>query len=555
MGKLGHSEADPNRLNDSLCWRVVAVLLVFSSVGIGFCQQDTKPSFHLNLATARPIAISDDTTNLFPNFITSVRCQSAANAEAKARAIPLFIPLGSSSIRNFVSSCDSGSLFESVADDGPESAGKLSSSRTSIESSLIELSSSEPEHQSDKVQWKSLIESSSMYLGTMHGFRLATEQGTRSALHNSVFGGYFRALGSMHGWSDGDGYFENYLGHPIEGAVASYIWIHNDPKYRTVEFGKRRDYWMSRLRAYAYAWAFSEQFEIGLTSEASVGQIQRYCCAYGFVDHVVTPNFGMIWVVGGDILDRYVVRRTEDRTSNVAIRAIVRAALNPPLTFANIMTLQVPWHRENRPGVRSYSGDLYTHQPTHAEAEPSALPHTPKFELTAAIPTLTRYGNLSCLGGRGIVGFRISDSWQWSGEVGGCTLGNDRPSGWSGDSLTFLMGPQWVSHTESPWSPYFHVRFGGQKITQDYCLKYEKSKVLTEEKLCKTDPTGYVKHYESTGVAFSTGTGVDLRINRILEARLVSFDYIHSWLARVGGTDFNQGFRFSAGLGLKVGTW
>jgi hypothetical protein len=462
----------------------------------------------------------------------------------------LFEQFDSSSILGFFPSCSGGS-FDLVTDDIPESPAEVSSSK----SSFIQPASSPEERQSDKVQWKSLMGASSMYLGVMHGFRVATEKGTRDALHNSVFGGYFRALGSMHGWSDGDGYFENYLGHPIEGGVASYIWIHNDPKYRTVEFGKSRDYWMSRLRAYSYAWAFSEQFEIGLTSEASIGQVQRYCCAYGFVDHVVTPNFGMLWVVGGDILDRYVVRKAEDRTSNMAIRAILRTGLAPPLTFANIMTLQFPWHRENRPGIRSYSGSLYTHQPTHAEADPSVLPHIPKFELTAAIPTLTRYGNLSCLGGRGIAGFRMSDSWQWTGEAGGCTLGNDRPSGWSGDSLTFLTGPQWVSHTESAWSPYFHVRFGGQKITQDYCLQYEKSKTLREEKLCKTDPTGYTKHYESTGVAFSTGTGVDLRINRVLEARLVSFDYIHSWLGHVAGTDFNEGFRFSVGLGLKVGTW
>src|SRR5215469_14506968 len=27
----------------------------------------------------------------------------------------------------------------------------------------------------------------------------------------------------MHGWSDGDGYYKNYLGHPIQGAVSGYI--------------------------------------------------------------------------------------------------------------------------------------------------------------------------------------------------------------------------------------------------------------------------------------------------------------------------------------------
>ncbi len=553
MEKSGDIELIPKRPKGSLCgWTLAAILLIGESFGVGFCQQSTNPSYELSRATPRLLATSDDASNLFPNPL--IGCENAFNADPETHAFSLSTQLDPySSILDFFPTCTSAS-YGSVIFDVEKSQAELFS-RTNNKSALINKPLSDGERQNDKVQWKPLMGASSMYLGIMHGFRIATEEGTRTALHNSVFGGYFRALGSMHGWSDGDGYFENYLGHPIEGGVASYIWIHNDPKYRTVEFGKSRDYWMGRLRAYAYAWAFSEQFEIGLTSEASIGQIQRYCCAYGFVDHVITPNFGMIWVVGGDMLDRYVVRKTEDRTRNLVVRALVRSGLNPPLVFANLMTLQAPWHRENRPGIRSYSGELYTHQLGHAETDPSALPHIPTFELTATVPTLTRYGNLSCLGGGGEAGFRISDSWQWTGEVGGCTLGNDRPSGWSGDSLTFLTGPQWVRHTESHWTPYFRVRIGGQKITQDYCLEYEESKVLTEKKLCKTDSTGYAKHYESTGIAFSTGTGVDLRINRALEARLISFDYVHSWLAPVAGTDFNQGFRFSVGLGLKVGTW
>ena len=115
----------------------------------------------------------------------------------------------------------------------------------------------------------------------------------------------------MHGWSDGDGYYENYLGHPVQGSVSAYIWIHNDVKYRNVEFGKNPDYWKSRLRAYAYAWAFSEQFEIGLLSEASIGQIQRYCCQYGFVDHADAKRENSLTQKGpsiGQLLDPNVTQ-------------------------------------------------------------------------------------------------------------------------------------------------------------------------------------------------------------------------------------------------------
>jgi hypothetical protein len=176
-----------------------------------------------------------------------------------------------------------------------------------------------------EISWTPLVRHSLTFLRIMHSFRLATETSTRNAMANPLAGGYFRALGAMHGWSDGDTYYENYLGHPIEGAVSGYLWIHHDSRYRNVEFGRSRDYWMSRLRAYAFAWAFSEQFEIGLLSEASIGQIQRYCCAYGFVDHVITPNGGAVWLIGGDIIDKYVTRRMiEDHIRSPALRAVAR---------------------------------------------------------------------------------------------------------------------------------------------------------------------------------------------------------------------------------------
>jgi len=197
------------------------------------------------------------------------------------------------------------------------------------------------------------------YLGVMHSFRLGTEAGAREALNNSVVGGYFKSMGAMHGWSDGDGYYENYLGHPIEGAVSGYIWIHHDPRYRVVQFGTDRDYWMSRLRAYAFAWAFSEQFEIGPISEASIGQIQRYCCQYGFVDHVITPNGGLVWMLAGDALDRYVTVPIENRIHNTNVRILARMAFTPPQTFANLMMFHSPWRRENRASPTQYEGEIY----------------------------------------------------------------------------------------------------------------------------------------------------------------------------------------------------
>lgn len=414
------------------------------------------------------------------------------------------------------------------------------------------------------VQWKSLINSSLFYLGTMHSFRLATEAGTREGLHNSVIGGYFKTLGAMHGWSDGDGYYENYLGHPIEGAVSGYIWIHNDSRYRAVQFGASRDYWMSRLRAYAFAWAFSEQFEIGPISEASIGQIQRYCCAYGFVDHVITPNGGLVWMLAGDALDRYVTVPFENRTQNRNFRILARMALNPPQTFANLMMLQSPWHRENRDTATDYDGKMFLRPSrtlaaaVRTDGNPGGFDVVPKFELAASVPSLHQVGGLNCLGGGGIGAFRATDFWQWTVEIGGCTLGNSLPTNWSGDSLTFAVGPQWIVHTAGRWSPHAHFRVGGQKVTE----KHNNSQ-LPDEVPSQHSPDAnasnnydrYARHWETTGFSVSMGGGLDVALNRALAVRVANLDYTRSWLGDLNGRNFDHGFRFSTGLVLRVGTW
>jgi hypothetical protein len=264
------------------------------------------------------------------------------------------------------------------------------------------------------VHWKALMHGSLSYLGSMHSFRLLTEADTRQSLHNSVIGGYFKALGAMHGWSDGDGYYENYLGHPIEGAVSGYMWIHNDPRYRAVQFGADRDYWMSRLRAYAFAWAFSEQFEIGPISEAS---IQRYCCACGFVDHVITPNGGMVWMVAGDAIDRYVTVPLENSTHKAVLRILARSVLNPPQSFANLMMFQYPWHRENRGTAANYDREMYL-RPSRSLASAVSFDANvsgsivPRFELTAPVPSFRHVGGLDCIGGGAIGAFRAAEFWQ-----------------------------------------------------------------------------------------------------------------------------------------------
>lgn len=206
----------------------------------------------------------------------------------------------------------------------------------------------QPLSELSSVQWRSLFRQSFFFLSVQQSFRAAADSDTRNNLGGKFFGGYWNSLRNLHGWSDGDPFIVNYVGHPIQGAISGYIWIHNDLRFRNAEFGRNKEYWTSRLRAMAFAGVYSEQFEIGPISEASIGHIQSRFPQQGFVDHVVTPTVGMGWMVAEDAMDRYVISRIERHTRKRWVRIIARGFLNPAHSFANCMELDLPWNRETR---------------------------------------------------------------------------------------------------------------------------------------------------------------------------------------------------------------
>ena len=409
------------------------------------------------------------------------------------------------------------------------------------------------------ITWSPLLHQSLYYLAIMHGFRLATEPGTRDGLHNGLVGGYFDAVSNLHGYADGDPGYVNYLGHPLQGVVSSYIWIQNDPRYRAARFGSNRDYWMSRLRAYAFAWAFSEQFEIGPISEASIGQVQRYYHQQGFVDHIITPNLGISWVLAEDALDEHIVRPLEQRYTQTWLRIALRTALNPGQSMANVLAGSVPWHRDTRPGVLSYALGSGNPDPPIIPANPSlAVSKIPRFDLS---PTAEFFqvGGKPCYGGGAVAGYRLADNWQWTAEVTGCALSRLDPN-WNGDSLTFLTGPQWSSTTNGRLNWNVHSRIGGQKITQEHIDPAEKAIVEALPPLGPNDNPNtrysmYAKEYDTTGLALSIGGGLEVPINHALGLQVANVEYVHSWLAHLNGIDFNQGFRITSGFTLHIGTW
>jgi hypothetical protein len=205
-------------------------------------------------------------------------------------------------------------------------------------------------------QWKSALVDASIFLVIEHGFRLQDSR-VRHGLRGHYFGDYVNSVKSIHGWGDGDPFMVNYVGHPTQGAVAGFIEIHNDPRYRSETIGASPQYWKSRLRAMAFSAVYSMEFEIGPVSEASLGNSQLKSRNVGVVDWVITPSLGTAWIVAEDLTDKYLIRRVERHTRSVVLMALARTFLNPSRGFSNVVGRRAPWHRDDRPGITSIASE------------------------------------------------------------------------------------------------------------------------------------------------------------------------------------------------------
>jgi hypothetical protein len=415
------------------------------------------------------------------------------------------------------------------------------------------------------VDWGNLFKQSVSLLVLEHSFRLMTDPTVRHS-HEPFFDGYLKSVGNLHGWADGDPLLVNYVGHPIQGAVAGFIWIQNDRKYLAAEIGRDRRYWKSRLRAAAFAWAYSEQFEIGPVSEASIGATQAHYPQQGFVDHVITPTVGLGWIIAEDSVDRYVALPLERRIGNPYLKMLVRSALNPGRSLANILGGNVPWHRNTRDGLfKGGSGESgvlksSTSHPHKIEDDRAALPDVAPFEFTTIfLAQETSPRRAPCLGAAGSASVRFAPQWALAIEVGGCKMNGMRVD-YSGESLHYLVGTRWTPRPTSRWSPYAQVLVGGNTVTQEEILPakqaaLEAALITPGEKLPSSEHGFYTEDYEATGPALKAGLGVDYKLNHALSLRVAGVDYMHTWMGPVNSAAYCPGVQVTTGLILSMGTW
>jgi hypothetical protein len=182
-----------------------------------------------------------------------------------------------------------------------------------------------------------------------HGVRIAFQAKTRRGLEGPFWRDYADSLRVPRAWEDSDSWLVNYIGHPVHGAAAGFVWREHDPVSRDAPFSLNGRYWGTRWRPLVFSAAYSVQFELGPISEASIGNVGMRPDDIGWVDYVVTPVGGMGLMIAEDALDRYLVEWFERRVRNRPFRVVMRTLFNPARTMANVAAGRLPWYRRDRP--------------------------------------------------------------------------------------------------------------------------------------------------------------------------------------------------------------
>ncbi len=426
------------------------------------------------------------------------------------------------------------------------------------------------------LKWRIANQESLLFTGIMHTYNLWTQAGTRDTLNGHWFQSYFESVRSLRGWSDSDMFMSPYVGHTIEGAVFGYIERQNDPRYRTVQWGDGRDYYISLLRSLTYSAIWHTQWKIGPASEASIGNVMLHASP-GFITLTDTPTLGTIAMIAEDSADRYVIMGLENRTANPSLIMLARSFLNPGRAFANVMAFRLPWHRETRMGIfgRNYhvrkeliqtyheTGEKafeYVH-PRRTSESPNLFPKEAPIELTA-FPVFQRFlGGQSCIGGGGSGAARINPTWQFVAELSGCLVMRMPSSNQSGDSLFYGGGVRWAPKASQKISPYLQLMIGGNKVT------HESDNIPLREQLMLdwNDGNGTLPHYPKrsdwsvelsrNAPAIKLAGGFDVVLTRPFAWRLLDLEYAHTWMDDVGNVHPQNSLRISTGAVLRIGTW
>ena len=223
-----------------------------------------------------------------------------------------------------------------------------------------------PPAPSQKWDWKATTLQTFEFTIFDHAWRAAFDPSLRYQLaHKPFFHDWFASYGGydLKRWGDGDDFIVNYVGHPLQGAVTSRIFLQNYPR-SFVHLGKNRNYWVPLGQSIIWSALWQAQWKVGPFSETSFGNAGGWlyvngCGTYlsclnnpkypsaptnntGLTDWVSTPLIGAAWVLGEDFLDHYVVVPVA-RKHRIFGGRVLRACLEPSRDFAAVFAGKFVW--------------------------------------------------------------------------------------------------------------------------------------------------------------------------------------------------------------------
>jgi len=456
-------------------------------------------------------------------------------------------------------------------DNLPDSPGKISG----LYGSAVVLQPPKRPQPETGVKWKPAIQQSLFLIGIGHTFDLATEAGTRDTLNGHWLTHYFDSVRELRGWSDSDRFMAPYVAHPIQGSAFGYIERLNDPRYRNVQYGDGREYYMSLLHSMAWAAIWHTEWKIGPISEASIGNVMLHASP-GFICLVDTATLGTVATFAQDVADRYLITGIENRTTNRLLIVLARGFLNPGRSVAEAMALHYPWRRENRLGLTGE--DYVTRKELVAEFKAGGekpfeyvkppgpvfekeYPKEADIELTAFPVFETFRGGGACVGGGGSGATRINPNFQLVAEVNGCLITHMPAPNQSADSLFYGGGLRWTPLAAHKVSPFVQVMFGGEKVTYETDNTSLRTQLLAEW----NDGSGTLPHYPkrsdwsvevaNNGPRLGFGGGFDVVFARPFAWRLLNVEYSHTWIGDLAMIHPQDAFSITTGAVLRIGTW
>lgn len=220
-----------------------------------------------------------------------------------------------------------------------------------------------------RYNWKGLLIQSVEFNFLENGFRMANDSLLRDiTAHKPFWHDWIASLHqfNMHRWADGDDFLVNYVGHPMQGAIAADLEIQNSPLDARVQWGEP-GYYRTRFKGLLWSLAYSTHSELSPLGEAGLGSEggftygtkclesctpanfhpgDHYTNNTGWVDFIITPAVGMLWNVAEDVLDKDVSNRIQGNDQKRKLPKAIRGALNPARSYANISRGRVPWYRD-----------------------------------------------------------------------------------------------------------------------------------------------------------------------------------------------------------------